>query len=137
MLTRAVTDKLWASYVGRPPTITSAHYETPLPRIFKEKDEVLWHSRIDPTDEEDIELPSFASTTFHWTARLAILAEKISNAVYALKVDVRAARTRAIASDLHLQLGQFYDSIPPAISISAHSNKPHPTHVILLHMWYW
>ncbi|ORY78476.1 fungal-specific transcription factor domain-domain-containing protein [Leucosporidium creatinivorum] len=137
-----IQDKLWASYVGRPPTITSLHYDTPLPTVFKALDDRLWRSRLDDeiSDDDDppsVELPSYASTTFLWTAKLAILAEKISSAIYALKSDTRAAHTKAAASSLHLELGEFYETIPPAISISPHSTRLQPTHVVMLHLFYW
>lgn len=91
----------------------------------------------DDHDTPSAELPSYASTTFLWTAKLAILAEKISSAIYALKSDTRAAHTKAIASNLHLELGEYYESIPPAIAISPHSTRLQPTHVIMLHLFYW
>lgn len=133
-----IQDKLWAMYVGRPASITSSHFQARLPTIFKTKDDELWHTRIQSegvastdTDSPVVSMPSYASTTFHHTSKLAMLAYKLLETIYALEVDLHSPSVKAAASDLTLQLGIFYDSLPPAITISPHSNKNHPSHVIV------
>jgi hypothetical protein len=134
-----IQDKLWATYVGRPASITWSHFQMRLPTIFKSKDDELWHSRIEnetvvstrTDDSPVISIPSYASTTFHHTCKLAMLSYKLLETVYALEVELSSPSVKAAVSDISLQLGIFYDSLPPAITISPHSNKFHPSHVIV------
>lgn len=90
--------RLWSLYVGRAATLTTSTFETPLPSVNPALDAASWppvavSARQDDSGFQgdfDFEsggadtiaaVPSWASTTFLWTCKLAKLAERVMEAL--------------------------------------------------------
>ncbi|KAK0218096.1 fungal-specific transcription factor domain-containing protein [Armillaria fumosa] len=150
-----IQDKLWGFYVGRSPTLKMSENETPLPRINKERDAALWmpvqltsqptitadESEEDPVsmgvdpELQDICIPSYASTNFLWTCKLAYISERVADVVYHLRANISSARTQNLVSDLDIQLEKWYADLPESLALS--SKNSNPPHVIMLHAMYY
>ncbi|KAK0457686.1 fungal-specific transcription factor domain-containing protein [Desarmillaria tabescens] len=147
-----IQDKLWGFYVGRSPTLKMSEIETPFPSVNKERDAALWmpvqltsqsyliseeDSEEDPDTMElqDIRIPSWASTNFLWTCKLAYIAERVADVVYHLRAKISSARTQNLVSDLDIQLEKWYADLPEGLVLS--SKNPSPPHVIMLHAMYY
>ncbi|KAK0202944.1 fungal-specific transcription factor domain-containing protein [Desarmillaria ectypa] len=151
-----IQDKLWGFYVGRSPTLKMSEVETPFPPINKERDAALWMPVqlasqscliIEDDSEEDpdimgvepelqaICIPSWASTNFLWTCKLAYIAERVADVVYHLRANISSARTQNLVSDLDIQLEKWYADLPEGLVLSSKNRSP--PHVIMLHAMYY
>ncbi|ORY78910.1 hypothetical protein BCR35DRAFT_100568 [Leucosporidium creatinivorum] len=79
----------------------------------------------------------YRSSAFHWSSKLAIIACRISSAVYAKRGIGLAARRNCVPA-LHLELQTWYHALPGHVKVSAAdaTKSPHP-HVIAVNLLYW
>ena len=147
-------DKLWATLLGRQPVLFEETYETSLPEISVEVDQLPW--RAAPADDSCAPVPSFQSTTLHHSGRLMNILERILRSLYSFKTRLYSSTTMAqvsafqqvaIWSNSHrrdpaltslitlvsVELERFYASLPTSISISPYTHKIPPNHIITLH----
>lgn len=79
-------DILWSFNVGRTATLHTDDYETPLPPIDAQRDAVSWSNHHDSlTPKRSAGPASWVDTTFHWTAKLTILAHSIQESLYRIR----------------------------------------------------
>ncbi|GJN93253.1 hypothetical protein Rhopal_006300-T1 [Rhodotorula paludigena] len=122
------------NYVGRNPSILRSTLELALPEIDPELDQHPWLGPANATEKKA--LPSFASSTFHWLCRLAIIEEHVLTAVYALRVNLYSAQTLNRISEIALDLETWASSLPISLRIAPQTIKPPPPHIILLNALY-
>ncbi|GAA6042421.1 hypothetical protein JCM8097_008444 [Rhodosporidiobolus ruineniae] len=134
-------DKLWSIYAGRIPTIlrSSSAVEIALPAIDPERDRKPWSPL--PADFPSgtpprKPMPSFISSTFHWTCRLGFITEKIMTAVYALRAQHYSAPVLNKVSELNLELETWLSSLPFELRIAPQTSNPPPPHIITLNTMY-
>ncbi|KAF9260696.1 hypothetical protein L218DRAFT_1079168 [Marasmius fiardii PR-910] len=138
-----IQDKLWGAYVGRSASMILSDHETPLPMVDDQQDKAPW---IPVEQAKEISAlstpgtcafpPSWASTNFLWTCKLAVLSERVTETVYSLHANLFSTRTQDTISTLNLQLGEWYSSLPPSLVISPYSVKIPPPHIITAHAMY-
>lgn len=87
-----IQDRLWSSYVGRNPSVLRAQLEPSLPKIDRELDRRPWAPLPGdaPSDVPVKPTPSYLSSTFHYTCRLAVIEERVMVTVYGLRVNLQS-----------------------------------------------
>lgn len=105
--------RLWSSYVGRNPSILRSIIETALPVIDTNRDKDPWSPLPVAGASPAKALSSQLSSTFHWTCRLAIIAEKILVLVYALRVQLYSAQVLNRVSELQCVCSR---RVPPVLA---------------------
>lgn len=89
-------DKLWATLLGRQPTLFEETYETALPAISSEVDNLPWRASL--TNPSSVAVPSYQSTTLHYAGKLMSHLEHILRSLYSFKTRLYSATTMAQVS---------------------------------------
>ncbi|KAL0571833.1 hypothetical protein V5O48_010129 [Marasmius crinis-equi] len=138
-----IQDKLWGAYVGRSASMILSDNETPLPVVEERRDKAPWipvdrAKEMSTSDalKTDAFPPSWSSTCFLWTCKLAVLSERVTETVYSFHANLYSMRTQDVVSTLNLQLGEWYSNLPQGLVISPYSPKIPPPHVIMIHAMY-
>ncbi|KAL0065758.1 hypothetical protein AAF712_007241 [Marasmius tenuissimus] len=138
-----IQDKLWGSYVGRCASVILSDHETPLPAVEKHRDKGPWipvhqakemaaNGTLDPESLP----PSWTSTNFLWTSKLAAISERVTKTLYSLHANLLSIQTQDAVSTLNLHLGEWYSNLPQELVISPYSPRIPPPHIIMTHAMY-
>ncbi|KAK1232452.1 hypothetical protein PQX77_004429 [Marasmius sp. AFHP31] len=138
-----IQDKLWGSYVGRCASVILSDHETPLPAIEEHRDKGPWipvhqakEMAANGTLNPESLPPSWTSTNFLWTSKLAAISERVTKTVYSLHANLLSIQTQDAVSTLNIHLGEWYSNLPQELVISPYSPKIPPPHIIMTHAMY-
>ncbi|GAA5984765.1 hypothetical protein JCM10908_003494 [Rhodotorula pacifica] len=133
-----IQDKLWSAYVGRNPSVLRAQLEPPLPAIDRELDRQPWCPLPADvsSDSPPKPTPSYLSSTFHHTCRLAIVEERIMTTVYALRVNLQSPVLINRISELNVELETWFASLPAELRIAPQTSRPPAPHIIMVNCYY-
>ncbi|GAA5863052.1 hypothetical protein JCM3774_001405 [Rhodotorula dairenensis] len=133
-----VQDKLWSAYVGRNPSVLRAQLEPPLPAIDRELDRRPWQPLPGdcPSDPPPKPTPSYLSSTFHFTVRLAVIEERIMTTVYALRANLQSPALLNRISELNVELETWFASLPAELRIAPQTSRPPAPHIIMVNVYY-
>lgn len=118
-----VLDKCWSTYVGRGANLLMSNHDIPVPTPDPEEDDIMWRPIVDGHHHNDssfnpvvdqaalslsasITAPSgepvkgWRSTTWVWTCKLAIIAERVLGTVYSIGFNTASSNVRHIVSEL-------------------------------------
>ena len=104
MLCWLTDSRLWSLTVGRTAALSTEDFETPLPEIDPEIDAAPWldHTRrLQRRKGMDIRgPPSWTSTVFLYSCRLALIADRIHSAIYRIRSHMEDQARNHIISEL-------------------------------------
>lgn len=116
-----ILDKCWSTYVGRSAALPLADYGVPVPTPDADEDEMVWHPIIHTPRSESFDpkvgqaaldlsdaiatasaepVKGWRSTTFVWTIKLSIVAERVLGTVYSTHFNTKSKNVRHIVSEL-------------------------------------
>ncbi|KAI0321361.1 fungal-specific transcription factor domain-containing protein [Amylostereum chailletii] len=128
-------DKFSAGYMGRPPAIIEANYDTPLPEL--EPDEP-WQPHIsDPSSATFPPVPGRVMACFRACSAMTAIMGSIIDKVYPVR-PVSHSIKRAALVELEGRLDQWYADLPESLSYDVAGKRfVPPPHVLIMHMTYW
>jgi len=129
-------DKYTAVYMGRPPTISEWHFDTP-PPVEDEADDLWAPHRSDPAAIDFKPVPSRTIAAFRRVATLCVITGNVINRIYPVNPPSHAVKRAALA-ELGAQLDQWYADLPESLAFDpASSRSIPPPNVLLMHASYW
>ncbi|KAI0049260.1 hypothetical protein FA95DRAFT_1557057 [Auriscalpium vulgare] len=128
-------DKYTAVYMGRPPAITEANFDTPLPEV--DADEPWQPHPIDPAALTNPPVPGRVMMCFRAGAALICITGTIMDRIYPVRPIAHAAKRAALA-ELEGRMDQWYSELPEGLAYdpASHRYVP-PPNICMLHMTYW
>lgn len=153
----ALTGRVWSTYVGRGASLCIANHDIAVPTPDPEEDNVPWQPIIhtprgdfDPhINQAAIDLSdaiatanaepvkSWRSTTWVWTCKLSIIAERVLGTVYSIGFSTASSNVRHIVSELDVSLEKWLESLPEPLRLPAFSeNRTTPSHILSLHAFH-
>jgi hypothetical protein len=128
-------DKYTAVYMGRPPTISESHFDTPPPE--DESDDLWALHRSDPAAIDVKPVPSHAMASFRKVAMLCVITGNVINRIYPVHPPSQPAKRAALA-ELGAQLDHWYAELPDSLAFDpASSRSIPPPNVLMMHATYW
>ncbi|KAI5479510.1 hypothetical protein MNV49_003452 [Pseudohyphozyma bogoriensis] len=82
-------------------------------------------------------VPSWTSTTFLWTCKLAMLMERVMDGIYGLGADIQSSKVQLLVSSIDVDLEKWNSDLPPPLQVTPYTVRPPPPHVIMLSMMHW
>jgi len=121
--------------MGRPPTISESHFDTPPPE--DEADE-LWAPHVsDPAAVDFKPVPSHTLAAFRGVATLSVITGSVINRIYPVHPPSHSAK-RATLTELAAQLDHWFAELPDSLTFDpASSRSIPPPSVLLMHATYW
>jgi hypothetical protein len=131
--------------------MTLSNYDIPVPEPDPEEDELLWQpmihadsfdprlpqgTAVDPSTGTPEPIKGWRSTTWAWTCRLAIIAERVLGTVYSMGFNTASTNVRHIVSDLDVKLEKWLEEIPDALRLpntARGETRIVPSHILGLH----
>lgn len=128
-------DKYTAVYMGRPPTISESHFDTPPP---EDEGDGLWAlHRSDPAGIDFKPVPSRAMASFRKVAMLCVITGNVINRIYPVHPPSQSVKRAALA-ELGAQLDHWYAELPDSLAFDpASSRSIPPPNVLMMHTTYW
>ncbi|SCV70666.1 BQ2448_3428 [Microbotryum intermedium] len=83
---------------------------------------------IDPS--ADFDPPLYRSSVFHWSSKLATIANKVLSRVYVKRGEALAARKQEVPS-LHLELQTWYHALPSHIKVASSDTVKAPSPLLI------
>ncbi|KAI0257234.1 fungal-specific transcription factor domain-containing protein [Lactifluus subvellereus] len=128
-------DKYTAVYMGRPPTISEWHFDTPPPE--DEADDYWAPHSSDPASIDFKPVPNRALASFRRVAILCVITGNVINRIYPVHSPPQSVKRAALA-ELGAQLDQWYTELPDYLAFDpASSRSIPPPSVLLMHASYW
>lgn len=128
-------DKYTAVYMGRPPTISEWHFDTPPPE--DEADELWAPHGSDPAAVDFKPVPSRTMPAFRRVATLCVITGNVITRIYPVRPPSQSAKRAALA-ELGAQLDQWYAELPDTLAFDpASSRSIPPPCVLMMHTSYW
>ncbi|GAA6038689.1 hypothetical protein JCM8097_002347 [Rhodosporidiobolus ruineniae] len=137
-------DALWSIALGRFVAFRPEDHEIPLPAVDAEEDAAPWvlpsvWEPVDPNASGQLppqltphsNIPSYSSSCFLATAKLAQIQTELINDVYSLKHTPGSSLIK-----LSLQLEAFAAELPRSLQIGHYLASPPPPHILTLHLIY-
>ncbi|EPQ60261.1 hypothetical protein GLOTRDRAFT_134976 [Gloeophyllum trabeum ATCC 11539] len=133
-----LVDKYSCVFMGRPPMINSADFDTPLPDVDEEGDSEEWR-RLEPGDapNEYLPVPGRQQSYFRAVTGLSVIVGNILQKMYSIRLKSRN-KLRAKLLDLERSMDQWFYNLPECLrydSASA-SRPPPPPYILHLHVYY-
>jgi hypothetical protein len=122
--------------------MTLSNYDIPVPEPDAEEDDILWHPtlQVPLLGSETCEpIKGWRSTTWAWTCRLAIIAERVLGTIYSIGFNTASANVRHVVSDLDVKLEKWLEEIPDVLRLpsTARGELPIvPSHILGLHAFH-
>ncbi|KAJ7291289.1 fungal-specific transcription factor domain-containing protein, partial [Mycena rebaudengoi] len=130
-------DVYWALCFGREPPSLSEKYNTPMPFVSSESDQILWHhppANIPPQ-------PNYITLIFSASTSLSLIARKIVLALYGLGYWDSPRREYVyddkIMSQIDVELNSWKSQLPPEIDITSANRGTSTPQKLMLHCSYW
>ncbi|RXK38884.1 hypothetical protein M231_03833 [Tremella mesenterica] len=128
-------DQLWSLAVGRTAGLTTEDFVTPLPEIDADIDAQPWidhYARLERRKGIHIQgPPSWTSTVFNYTCRLALLSDRMHSILYRIRPSLDPVTQQNLVSELHLDLHAWLMELPSPLRLESSPNPP--PHIINLH----
>ncbi|ORY35048.1 fungal-specific transcription factor domain-domain-containing protein [Naematelia encephala] len=129
-------DQLWSLAIGRTAGLTMEDFETAIPEINADDDAMPW---LDHHQRAALRLgtmpvinPSWTSSTFHHTCTLALLSDRMHQALYRMRSRYDEKTRQSLIAELHLALNRWLVELPSPLRFENH--HPWPPHVINMHL---
>ncbi|KAI0068074.1 hypothetical protein BV25DRAFT_1875230 [Artomyces pyxidatus] len=129
-------DKYTAVYMGRPPAISEANFDTPLPDV--DADEMWQPHALDPAALNYTPVPGRVMLSFRAGASLITITGTIMDRIYPVRPISHAAK-RAALVELEARLDQWFAELPEGLAydVASKRNIVPPPHILILHIAYW
>ncbi|KZV76951.1 hypothetical protein PENSPDRAFT_741072 [Peniophora sp. CONT] len=128
-------DKYSAVYMGRPPQLSEATYDTPLPEV--DSDEPWAPHPSDPLSVDFTPVPGHVMACYREASAQMVIFGEILERIYPVRPTAQAVK-RAALSDLEARLDRWYTGLPDNLMFDVASARfmPSPS-VMMLHVKYW
>ncbi|KAI0036598.1 fungal-specific transcription factor domain-containing protein, partial [Vararia minispora EC-137] len=124
-----------AVYMGRPPAINEANYDTRLPEV--DEDETWQPHSSDPLSMDFTPVPGRVMLCFLEGSKLIAMLGSILDRIYPIRPVAQVVKRQAL-TELEAQLDKWYAELPDVLAFDVASARyiP-PPHILLLHVKYW
>ncbi|KAF8506800.1 fungal-specific transcription factor domain-containing protein [Russula emetica] len=128
-------DKYTAVYMGRPPTISESHFDTPPPD--DEVDDLWALHRSDPAAIDFKPVPNCTMAAYRRVATLCVITGNVINRIYPVHPPSQSVKRAALA-ELGAKLDHWYAELPDSLAFDpASSRSIPPPNVLMMHATYW
>ncbi|KAF5385325.1 hypothetical protein D9615_001196 [Tricholomella constricta] len=136
--TCCIADRYGSVYMGRPIVIKDDDFDTPLPPVEEEEDQILWppicRNSLDPTYHP---VPGHVASCFRATSSLSLISGAIVTNIYSIR-HVPPSTRRAMFNEIESRLDRWYIGLPEALRYETTSRRTvPPPHILFLHVRYW
>lgn len=133
-----LADRYGAVYMGRPVLIKDEDFDTPLPAVDLEEDNIPWPPPS--SNNFDVSYPSAPgriTSNFRALASLSMICGAIITKLYPVRPTPNVSR-RSLSADLEARLDQWFIRLPEELRYETTSRRQvPPPHILFLHIRYW